>query len=57
MSKLILAVNAGSSSLKFKIFAVPEEKVITSGLFEKIGHRRRIFKIKAPAEIKGFTAS
>ncbi len=53
MSKLILAVNAGSSSLKFKIFAVPEEKVITSGLFERIGHEDGIFKIKAPTgEVK-----
>lgn len=48
MSKLILAVNAGSSSLKFKIFGTPSEKVITSGLFERIGHNDGIFKIKAP---------
>lgn len=48
MSKLILAVNAGSSSLKFKIFAVPGERVVTSGLFERIGHPDGIFKIKAP---------
>ncbi len=48
MSQLILAVNAGSSSLKFKIFEVPSEKVITSGLFERIGHEDGIFKIKAP---------
>ncbi len=53
MSKLILAVNAGSSSLKFKIFEVPSEKVITSGLFERIGHHDGIFKIKAPGgEVK-----
>lgn len=49
MSKLILAVNAGSSSLKFKIFEFPSEKVVTSGLFERIGHEDGIFKIKAPA--------
>ncbi|MDY0214216.1 MAG: acetate kinase [Bacilli bacterium] len=48
MSKLILAVNAGSSSLKFKIFEVPSERVVTSGLFERIGHEDGIFKIKAP---------
>ena len=48
MSKLILAVNAGSSSLKFKIFEIPSEKVVTSGLFERIGHEDGIFKIKAP---------
>ena len=33
----ILTVNAGSSSLKFTLFEMPEEKVIASGLFEKIG--------------------
>ena len=33
----IMAVNAGSSSLKFKLFEMPEEKVIAEGIFEKIG--------------------
>lgn len=46
MSKLVLAVNAGSSSLKFKIFEVPSERVVTSGLFERIGKEDGIFKIK-----------
>lgn len=32
----IMAVNAGSSSLKFKLFVMPEEKVITEGNVEKI---------------------
>lgn len=36
MSKVI-AVNAGSSSLKFKLYEMPEEKVICSGLLERIG--------------------
>ena len=36
MSK-VLAVNAGSSSLKFKLYEMPEEKVICSGLLERIG--------------------
>lgn len=36
MSKVI-AVNAGSSSLKFKLYVMPEEKVICSGLLERIG--------------------
>ena len=36
MSKVI-AVNAGSSSLKFKLYEMPEEKVIFSGLLERIG--------------------
>ncbi len=53
MSKLILAVNAGSSSLKFKLFEIPSEKQITSGLFDRIGHDNGIFKIKTPdGEVK-----
>ena len=33
----ILCVNAGSSSLKFQLVEMPEEKLIISGYFEKIG--------------------
>lgn len=33
-----LAVNAGSSSIKYKLFEMPEEKVICSGQVERIGH-------------------
>ncbi len=33
----ILAINAGSSSLKFTLLELPEQNVITSGNFEKIG--------------------
>lgn len=33
----ILAVNAGSSSLKFQLLEMPEEEVITSGQIERIG--------------------
>ena len=32
-----LCVNAGSSSLKFQLFDMPEEKVLISGYIEKIG--------------------
>ena len=32
----ILAVNAGSSSLKFTLIELPEKNVLASGLFEKI---------------------
>ncbi|MCQ2743121.1 MAG: acetate kinase [Bacilli bacterium] len=42
----VMAVNAGSSSLKYKLFEMPEEKVICSGLAERIGHEDGIFKIK-----------
>ena len=33
----ILCVNAGSSSLKFQLFEMPEEKCLISGYIEKIG--------------------
>lgn len=42
----IMAVNAGSSSLKFQLLEMPEETVITEGLFEKIGLEDPHFKIK-----------
>jgi acetate kinase len=32
-----LAVNAGSSSLKWQLYDMPEEKVIAKGIFERIG--------------------
>lgn len=34
---LILAVNAGSSSLKFQLLDMPSEKLVTKGSFERIG--------------------
>ena len=33
----ILSINSGSSSLKFKLFAMPDEKVLAKGLFDRIG--------------------
>lgn len=42
----VMAVNAGSSSLKFKLFEMPEEKVLCSGNEERIGHEDAIFGIK-----------
>ncbi|MCQ2794358.1 MAG: acetate kinase [Bacilli bacterium] len=42
----VMAVNAGSSSLKFKLYEMPEEKVICSGLADRIGHDDAIFSIK-----------
>ena len=42
MSKII-AINAGSSSLKFQLFEMPSEEVITKGLIERIGLRRFCF--------------
>ena len=34
----IMAVNAGSSSLKFKLFEMPEEKVIAEGILVYLIH-------------------
>ena len=42
----IMAVNAGSSSLKFQILEFPSEEVITEGLFEKIGLDDPMMSIK-----------
>lgn len=38
----ILAVNAGSSSLKFQLFVMPAEKLIIKGLFERIGLTKEV---------------
>ncbi len=48
----IMSVNAGSSSLKFKLFNMPEEEVIASGIVERIGHDDGIFTIKKPDGFK-----
>lgn len=49
MSK-IMAVNAGSSSLKFQLLQMPEEVVITEGQFEKIGLKDPVFTIEYQGE-------
>lgn len=45
-----MAVNAGSSSLKYKLYEMPEEKVICSGNVERIGHDDGIFGLKYNGE-------
>lgn len=42
----IMAVNAGSSSIKFQLLDMPEEKVIASGVMERIGLDKGIFTLK-----------
>jgi len=50
----LLCVNAGSSSLKFQLFEMPEEKVIISGYIEKIGLEDSFWTTKINSEkIKG----
>lgn len=51
MSK-VMAVNAGSSSLKFKLFQMPEEQVLTDGIVERIGMEDAIFTIRVNGEKK-----
>lgn len=45
MSIKVMAVNAGSSSVKFKLFSMPEEKVICSGMADRVGWEDATFKI------------
>lgn len=46
----IISVNAGSSSLKFQLFDMPSETVLTSGNAERIGLEEGIFTIKVNGE-------
>ena len=43
---IVLSVNAGSSSLKFQAFDMPEETVLISGVFERIGMKDSFYTIK-----------
>lgn len=45
MTKTI-AINAGSSSLKWQLFEMPAETVIASGIVERIGLKDSVFTIK-----------
>lgn len=46
----ILSVNTGSSSLKFQLYEMPEEKVLISGVFERIGIGESFYTIKINGE-------
>ncbi|WP_180536302.1 acetate kinase [Staphylococcus haemolyticus] len=50
MSSLVLAINAGSSSLKFQLIRMPEETLVTKGLIERIGIKDSIFIIEVNGE-------
>lgn len=45
MSKTI-AINAGSSSLKWQLYQMPQESVVAKGIVERIGLKDSIFTIK-----------
>ncbi|MBU8905187.1 acetate kinase [Desertibacillus haloalkaliphilus] len=48
----IIAINAGSSSLKFQLLNMPEETVVTKGLVERIGLNDGVFTIEVDGEKK-----
>ena len=47
---IVLSVNAGSSSLKFQAFDMPDENVLISGTFERIGMKESFYTIKINGE-------
>lgn len=50
MSHKIMAINAGSSSLKFQLLAMPEGEVLCQGLIERIGLADARLTMSASAE-------
>ena len=46
----VLSVNAGSSSLKFQLYNMPEEEVLISGNFERIGIGESFYTLKINGE-------
>ncbi|GKV54596.1 acetate kinase [Sporosarcina sp. NCCP-2222] len=44
---LLMAVNAGSSSLKYQLLQMPEEQVVVKGRFERIGLPQSIFVMQS----------
>ncbi|MBR4830732.1 MAG: acetate kinase [Bacilli bacterium] len=46
----VLSVNAGSSSLKFKCYEMPEERVLASGVFERVGISGSFYRIVVNGE-------
>lgn len=44
--KKVLAINSGSSSFKYKLFSLPDERVIASGMADRVGLDHSTFSIK-----------
>ncbi|RTZ91486.1 MAG: acetate kinase, partial [Planctomycetota bacterium] len=42
----ILVLNSGSSSIKFQVISMPEEKVLAKGIVERIGLEKPFLKYK-----------
>jgi acetate kinase len=51
---IILAVNAGSSSLKFQVLEMPQETVKASGVCERIGLNESKFTLNQNGQVLGF---
>ncbi|MEN1968210.1 acetate kinase [Lentibacillus sp. N15] len=54
---LILAINAGSSSLKYQLIQMPEENVLAKGVIERIGLENPLFTIEINGEKKSMDAA
>lgn len=50
MSHKIMAINAGSSSLKFQLLAMPQGEMLCQGLLERIGMPDAKVTIKTPVQ-------
>ena len=46
----LLSVNAGSSTLKFRLYDMPEEKVLMKGTFDRIGLEGSNYSIRIGEE-------
>ena len=44
--KKVLAINSGSSSFKYKLFSLPDEKVLAKGMADRVGLEDSSFEIK-----------
>ena len=49
MSYKIMAINAGSSSLKFQLLEMPQGDMLCQGLIERIGMANAQVTLKTPA--------
>lgn len=50
MAAKILAINSGSSSLKFKLYSMPEEQAIAAGQIDRIGQEKSEFTLKTATD-------
>ena len=46
----ILTINAGSSSMKFSVIELPQEKELINGYFERIGMDGSFYNVKINGE-------